>query len=58
MLEKLTAPFEHMLRNSIDHGLENKDKRAEIRWEVGEIVLSLKQEGNELNLTLWMMERA
>lgn len=53
MLEKLTAPFEHMLRNSIDHGLENKDKRAEIgKPEVGEIVLSLKQEGNELNLTL------
>lgn len=53
MLEKLTAPFEHMLRNSIDHGLEAKDKRAEIgKPEVGEIVLSLKQEGNELNLTL------
>lgn len=53
MLEKLTAPFEHMLRNSIDHGLENKDKRADIgKPEVGEIVLSLKQEGNELNLTL------
>ena len=42
-----------MLRNSIDHGLEAKDKRAESgKPEVGEIVLSLKQEGNELNLTL------
>jgi len=53
MLEKLTAPFEHMLRNSIDHGLESRDKReAAGKPEVGEIVLSLKQEGNELGLTL------
>ncbi len=53
MLEKLTAPFEHMLRNSIDHGLENRERReVSGKSEVGEIVLSLKQEGNELNLTL------
>ena len=33
---KLTAPFEHMLRNSIDHGLENRDRgakyRASLKW--------------------------
>ncbi|WP_137936147.1 Hpt domain-containing protein [Chitinivorax sp. B] len=53
MLEKMTSPFEHMLRNAIDHGLESREKRIEAgKPEVGEISLSLKQEGNELVLIL------
>lgn len=53
MLEKMTSPFEHMLRNAIDHGLESRENRLNAgKPEVGEISLDLKQEGNELVLTL------
>ena len=53
VLEKMTSPFEHMLRNSIDHGLEDRDIRlAANKPEVGEVRIEVKQEGNELVLTL------
>ncbi len=49
MLEKMTAPFEHMLRNSIDHGLENSEERIKLgKLPIGEIRLALRQENNEV----------
>lgn len=49
MLEKMTAPFEHMLRNSIDHGLESAEERIKKnKPPIGEIRLSLRQENNEV----------
>lgn len=49
MLERITAPLEHMLRNAIDHGLERaKDRRDKGKPPVGDICLSLRQENNEL----------
>jgi chemotaxis protein histidine kinase CheA len=49
MLERITAPLEHMLRNAIDHGLERaKDRRDKGKPPVGDIRLSLRQENNEL----------
>lgn len=49
MLEKLTAPLEHMLRNAIDHGLEPaEERRKKGKPPVGDIRLSLHQENNEL----------
>ena len=51
LLEKLTAPIEHMLRNAIDHGLERaKERRDKGKPPVGDIRLSLRQENNELIL--------
>lgn len=49
MLDKMTAPFEHLLRNAIAHGLETVAER-EIKGKlpVGEIRLTLHQESNEM----------
>lgn len=53
VLEKMVSPFEHMLRNAIDHGLEKPEQRlAAGKNEFGEIVVEARQEGNELVLLL------
>jgi chemosensory pili system protein ChpA (sensor histidine kinase/response regulator) len=49
VLEKMTAPFEHLLRNSIVHGLEDEQTRISSGKDaIGEIRLSLRQESNEV----------
>ena len=49
VLEKMIAPFEHLLRNSIVHGLENDQLRAQSgKNPIGEIRLSVRQESNEV----------
>lgn len=49
MLEKMTAPFDHMLRNAIAHGLEDERLRvASGKDAIGEVRLSLRQENNEI----------
>jgi chemosensory pili system protein ChpA (sensor histidine kinase/response regulator) len=49
VLEKMTAPFEHLLRNAIAHGLETPEQRTLANKEpIGEIRLSLRQESNEV----------
>ncbi|WP_303785348.1 Hpt domain-containing protein [Azovibrio restrictus] len=53
VLEKVLSPLEHMLRNAVAHGLETREQRlAAGKEEIGEITLSLAQEGNEIILTL------
>jgi chemosensory pili system protein ChpA (sensor histidine kinase/response regulator) len=53
VLERITAPFEHLLRNAITHGLESTDaRRAAGKDETGEIRLDLRQEGNDVVLAL------
>jgi chemosensory pili system protein ChpA (sensor histidine kinase/response regulator) len=53
MLDKITAPLEHMLRNSIVHGIEDPAQRiAAGKPESGEIVIEVRQEGNEVVLFL------
>jgi len=48
LLEKMTAPFEHLLRNAIAHGLENPHQREVAgKPPVGDIRLSLHKENNE-----------
>lgn len=48
VLEKLTAPFEHLLRNAIAHGLESPQQRERAgKPPVGEIRLSLRGEPDE-----------
>ncbi len=49
VLDKIMAPVEHMLRNAVGHGIENRETRiAAGKPEVGEITLALTQEGNEI----------
>lgn len=49
VLERMIAPFEHLLRNSIVHGLENDRLRAQSgKLPIGEIRLSIRQESNEV----------
>ena len=53
VLERITGPFEHLLRNAVTHGIEAPEKRhAANKAEIGEIRLELKQEGNEVQLAL------
>jgi len=52
VLEKIGAPLEHLLRNAIAHGLEDRERRLALgKQEIGEIALTLVQEGNEIILT-------
>ena len=51
VLERMTGPFEHLLRNAIAHGLEDPQGRAAAgKAEIGQIGLSARQEGNEFVL--------
>jgi chemosensory pili system protein ChpA (sensor histidine kinase/response regulator) len=49
VLEKMIAPFEHLLRNAIVHGLESKELRTQSgKNPIGEIFLGVRQESNEV----------
>ena len=49
VLEKMVAPFEHLLRNSIVHGMESDQLRVQKgKNPIGEIRLSVHQESNEV----------
>lgn len=49
VLEKMTAPLEHLLRNAIAHGVEKEQQRIDSDKElIGEIQLCLRQENNEV----------
>ena len=53
VLEKMTAPFEHLLRNAVAHGIEDQTTRATAgKTEAGVVELRARQEGNEVVLTL------
>jgi chemosensory pili system protein ChpA (sensor histidine kinase/response regulator) len=53
VLERITAPFEHMLRNAVAHGIESTAARvAKGKPEVGEIKIEVRQEGNEIVLAV------
>ena len=53
VLEHMVAPLEHLLRNSVAHGIEDADRRRSAgKDEIGEITLTVKQEGNEIAIEL------
>ena len=53
VLERIGAPLEHMLRNALAHGLEAPAARAAAgKPESGRVALSLRQEANEIVLTV------
>ena len=53
VLERITGPFEHMLRNSVVHGIEPTAVRiGRGKPELGEIKIEVRQEGNEIVLAV------
>lgn len=49
VLERMAGPFEHLLRNSIVHGIESRERRiAAGKNETGELLVEIRQEGNEV----------
>jgi chemosensory pili system protein ChpA (sensor histidine kinase/response regulator) len=53
VLERMLAPFEHMIRNAIVHGIElPAERRAAGKSETGAIDVTLKREGSEVVITV------
>ena len=51
VLDRMVAPLEHMLRNSVAHGLEKPKQRREAhKPEEGTIAIKLRREGSEIVL--------
>jgi len=49
VLEQMAAPFEHLLRNAIVHGIEPRAARqAAGKAETGELLVQVSQHGNEV----------
>ena len=53
MIEGLTDPLMHIIRNSLDHGLETPDVRtANGKDEVGSIIISAEQANGQMIITI------
>jgi chemosensory pili system protein ChpA (sensor histidine kinase/response regulator) len=51
VLERMAAPFEHLLRNAIVHGIEPRERRAAGgKAETGELLVQVSQQGNEVQI--------
>jgi chemosensory pili system protein ChpA (sensor histidine kinase/response regulator) len=51
VLDRMTGAFEHLLRNSVSHGIESPQERtASGKEATGSIIVSLTQEGNEVGV--------
>jgi len=51
VLEQMAAPFEHLLRNAIVHGIETRAARLSAgKAETGEVLVQVTQHGNEVLL--------
>ncbi len=53
LIEEISDPLVHMIRNAIDHGIETKEERIKKnKPEVGKLSLKAKNEGNEIWITV------
>ncbi len=53
ILERISSPLEHMLRNAVDHGIETPEKRSEQgKPEDGQITIDIAREGSEIVIRL------
>ena len=53
VIERLADPLVHLVRNSIDHGLETpEERRAAGKEEAGKVLLSARQAGGEVIITI------
>ena len=53
VVENLSSPLIHIVRNAVDHGLETPDERRSAgKNEMGSILLSASQEGGEVRIMI------
>ncbi|OLP58467.1 chemotaxis protein CheA [Xaviernesmea oryzae] len=53
VIERLADPLVHLVRNSVDHGLEPPDERvASGKEKTGRVILSARQSGGEVIITI------
>jgi len=53
VIEEISDPLVHIIRNSIDHGIENaEDRKRQGKNPVGHVSLSAKYEGKEIWVTI------
>ena len=53
LVEALSDPLVHLVRNAVDHGIEMPDARVEKGKErIGQVVLSAQQEGDHIMLSI------
>ncbi|PWT73702.1 MAG: hypothetical protein C5B46_05105 [Proteobacteria bacterium] len=51
VMERMTAPFEHLLRNAVIHGIEKPALRQQLgKDEAGMIRIELRHDGNEVHI--------
>ena len=51
VLDRMTGAFEHLLRNSVTHGIETPEQRSATgKNPTGDIIVSLSHEGNEVGI--------
>jgi chemosensory pili system protein ChpA (sensor histidine kinase/response regulator) len=53
ILERITAPLEHILRNAVVHGIEDADRRRALgKPDAGHIRIDLRAEGNQVEIVI------
>ena len=53
IIDRIAAPFEHLLRNAVVHGIESPEQRVQAGKEpTGHIEISLQQEGNDVAIVV------
>lgn len=53
ILERITSPLEHMIRNAVDHGIETPDIRKQKgKNPTGSVVIEILREGGEVVISL------
>ncbi|MHB9011215.1 MAG: chemotaxis protein CheA, partial [Ignavibacteriaceae bacterium] len=53
LIEEINDPLVHLIRNSLDHGIESPERRKTIgKNPVGTVILSAEQEGNQIIITI------
>ncbi|MFT6778952.1 MAG: two-component system chemotaxis sensor kinase CheA [Paraglaciecola sp.] len=53
MIEKLVDPLTHLVRNSIDHGIETIDERLALgKSETGTVILRAQQRGGSIEISI------
>ncbi|MDO4906083.1 MAG: Hpt domain-containing protein [Lautropia sp.] len=49
VLDRMAGPIEHILRNSVAHGIEERDVRSKTgKPDTGEVTIEVSQDGNEV----------
>ncbi|MBL1212515.1 MAG: chemotaxis protein CheA [Ignavibacteriae bacterium] len=53
LIEEINDPLVHLIRNSVDHGIESPEEREKAeKPRAGKIVLDAEQEGNNIHITI------